>query len=30
VLEAGLACAALSPEKIARRIAARTEDLQCR
>jgi len=30
VLEAGLACAALSPEKIARRIAARTEDQPCR
>jgi two-component system chemotaxis response regulator CheB len=31
VLEAGLACAALPPEKIARRIAARTEEqLPCR
>jgi two-component system chemotaxis response regulator CheB len=26
VLEAGLACAILPPEKIARRIAARTEE----
>ena len=30
VLEAGLACAALPPDKIARRIAARTEDARCK
>jgi two-component system chemotaxis response regulator CheB len=30
ILEAGLACAALPPEKIARRIAARTEEQSCR
>ena len=30
VLEAGLACALLPPDKIARRIAARTEDQACR
>ena len=30
VIEAGLACAVMSPEKIARRIAARTEDMTCR
>jgi two-component system chemotaxis response regulator CheB len=29
VLDAGLACAVLPPEKIARRIASRTEDQQC-
>ena len=30
VLEAGLACAVLPPDKIARRIASRTEELPCR
>jgi two-component system chemotaxis response regulator CheB len=30
VLEAGLACAALPPDKIARRIAARTEEGRCK
>ena len=30
VLEAGLACAILPPDKIGRRIASRTEDQQCR
>jgi two-component system chemotaxis response regulator CheB len=30
VLEAGLACAVLPPDKIARRIASRTEDEACR
>jgi len=30
VLEAGLACAALPPEKIARRIAGRTEEQSCK
>ena len=30
VLEAGLACAALSPDKIARRIAGRTGDVACK
>jgi two-component system chemotaxis response regulator CheB len=30
ILEAGLACASLPPEKIARRIASRTEELPCR
>ncbi|MGZ2411176.1 two-component system, chemotaxis family, protein-glutamate methylesterase/glutaminase [Sphingomonas sp. F9_3S_D5_B_2] len=30
VLEAGLACAALPPEKIARRIASRTEEPSCK
>jgi two-component system, chemotaxis family, protein-glutamate methylesterase/glutaminase len=30
ILEAGLACAALPPDKIARRIAGRTEDQSCR
>lgn len=30
ILEAGLACAALPPDKIARRIAARTEEPSCR
>ena len=29
VLEAGLACAVLPPDKIARRIASRTEDKAC-
>jgi two-component system chemotaxis response regulator CheB len=30
VIEAGLACAVMSPSKIARRIASRTEDVRCR
>ncbi len=30
VLDAGLACAALPPDKLARRIASRTEDMACR
>jgi two-component system chemotaxis response regulator CheB len=30
ILEAGLACAVLPPEKIARRIASRTEEPPCR
>jgi two-component system chemotaxis response regulator CheB len=30
ILEAGLACAALPPDKIARRIASRTEEQSCR
>ena len=30
ILEAGLACAALPPDKIARRIAARTEEQPCK
>lgn len=30
IIEAGLACAVMSPEKMARRIAARTDDGQCK
>lgn len=30
IIEAGLACAVMAPEKMARRIAARTEDSSCR
>jgi two-component system chemotaxis response regulator CheB len=30
IIDAGLACAVMPPEKIARRIASRTEDLSCR
>ncbi|MGI8704849.1 MAG: chemotaxis protein CheB [Sphingomicrobium sp.] len=30
IVQAGLACAVMPPEKMARRIAARTDDLQCK
>ena len=30
IIEAGLACAVMAPEKMARRIAARTEDISCK
>ena len=30
IIEAGLACAVMAPEKMARRIAARTEDGSCK